>query len=112
MALLIACTLCTGFVSAQDSELDDEISSVDIISASGSDASDSDNAADTEIGPGDEGWIDGGHDYASRKANEMTKWVDNFFGNDERDLEHAESRLRLRTIYNWEIGRASCRERV
>jgi hypothetical protein len=48
------------------------------------------------------GWIDGGHDYAARKANEMTQWVDNFFGNDERDLEQAESRLRLRTIYDWD----------
>ena len=38
----------------------------------------------------------------ARKANEMTQWVDNFFGNDERDLEQAESRLRLRTIYNWD----------
>ncbi len=52
--------------------------------------------------PEEEGWIDGGHDYAARKANEMTQWVDNFFGNDERDLEQAESRLRLRTIYDWD----------
>lgn len=50
----------------------------------------------------EEGWIDGGHGYATRKANEMTQWVDNFFGNDERDLEQAESRLRLRTIYDWD----------
>jgi hypothetical protein len=55
-------------------------------------------AADSE----EAGWIDGGHDYAARKANEMTQWVDNFFGNDERDLEQAESRLRLRTIYDWD----------
>ena len=32
----------------------------------------------------------------------MTQWVDNFFGNDERDLEQAYSRLRLRTIYDWD----------
>ena len=32
----------------------------------------------------------------------MTQWVVNFFGNDERDLEQAESRLRLRTIYKWD----------
>lgn len=51
---------------------------------------------------GEDGWIDEGHDYAARKANEMTQWVDNFFGNDERDLEQAESRLRLRTIYDWD----------
>ena len=50
----------------------------------------------------EEAWIDGGHSYATRKANEMTQWVDNFFGNDERDLEQAESRLRLRTIYDWD----------
>ena len=47
-------------------------------------------------------WLEDGKDYAARKANEMTQWVDNFFGNDERDLEQAESRLRLRTIYNWD----------
>ena len=52
--------------------------------------------------PEEESWIDGGQDYAARKANEMTQWVDNFFGNDERDLEQAESRLRLRTIYDWD----------
>ncbi|MEK9623243.1 MAG: hypothetical protein VW103_01700, partial [Halieaceae bacterium] len=34
-----------------------------------------------------DGWVEGGHRYAARKANEMTQWVDNFFGNDERDLE-------------------------
>tara|TARA_B100001057_G_C22028826_1_gene636362 strand:- start:90 stop:281 length:192 start_codon:yes stop_codon:yes gene_type:complete len=45
-------------------------------------------------------WLEDGKDYAARKANEMTQWVDNFFGNDERDLEQAESRLRLRTIDN------------
>ena len=69
MALLIACAVFTGVASAQDSELDDEMSSVDITSAPESDATDSNNIADTEIGPDDEGWIDGGHNYASRKAN-------------------------------------------
>lgn len=58
---------------------------------------------DPQIGdPKETGWIDEGHDYAARKTNEMTQWVDNFFGNDERDLEQAESRLRLRTIYDWD----------
>ena len=28
-------------------------------------------------------WLENGKDYAARKANEMTQWVDNFFGNDE-----------------------------
>ena len=58
--------------------------------------------ADEVIEPEDEGWIDSGQEYAALKANEMTQWVDNFFGNDERDLEQAESRLRLRTIYDWD----------
>ena len=49
-----------------------------------------------------DGWVEGGHRYAARKADEMTQWVDNFFGNDERDLEQAYSRLRLRTIYDWD----------
>ena len=60
-----------------------------------------DGLADEVIEPEDD-WLEGGKDYASRKANEMTQWVDNFFGNDERDLEQAETRLRLRTIYNWD----------
>ena len=60
-----------------------------------------DELADEVIEPeGD--WLEDGKDYAARKANEMTQWVDNFFGNDERDLEQAESRLRLRNIYNWD----------
>jgi hypothetical protein len=54
------------------------------------------------VEPEDNGWIDSGQGYAALKANEMTQWVDNFFGNDERDLEQAESRLRLRTIYDWD----------
>ena len=63
----------------------------------------SDTAIEAEPDTDEEdGWIDEGHDYAARKANEMTQWVDNFFGNDERDLEQAESRLRLRTIYDWD----------
>jgi len=43
-----------------------------------------------EVIESDEDWLEGGHEYAARKANEMTQWVDNFFGNDERDLEQAE----------------------
>jgi len=63
---------------------------------------DSDDELADEVIESEEDWLEGGKDYAARKANEMTQWVDNFFGNDERDLEQAESRLRLRTIYNWD----------
>ena len=61
-----------------------------------------DGIAEEVVESGDKRWIDGSHDYAARKADEMTQWVDNFFGNDERDLEQASSRLRLRSIYNWD----------
>jgi hypothetical protein len=63
---------------------------------------DSDDVLAGEVVESEDDWLEDGKDYASRKANEMTQWVDNFFGNDERDLEQAESRLRLRTIYNWD----------
>ena len=63
---------------------------------------DSDDVLADEVVESGDDWLEDGKDYASRKANEMTQWVDNFFGNDERDLEQAESRLRLRTIYNWD----------
>ena len=63
---------------------------------------DSDDELADEVIVSEGDWLEDGKDYAARKANEMTQWVDNFFGNDERDLEQAESRLRLRTIYNWD----------
>ncbi len=101
-AFFIFWGLSAGIAHAKDSELEDDISSVDITSKTINEVPSADDAVTPEIGPGDEGWIDEGHEYATRKANEMTQWVDNFFGNDERDLEQAESRLRLRTIYNWD----------
>ena len=64
--------------------------------------SDSNDELADEVIESEGDWLEDGKDYAARKANEMTQWVDNFFGNDERDLEQAESRLRLRTIYNWD----------
>ena len=63
---------------------------------------DSDDELADEVIESEGDWLEDSKDYAARKANEMTQWVDNFFGNDERDLEQAESRLRLRTIYNWD----------
>ena len=61
-----------------------------------------DKASDEGFSESYDGWVEGGHRYAARKADAMTQWVDNFFGNDERDLEQAYSRLRLRTIYDWD----------
>ena len=65
---------------------------------------DTDDELADEVIESEGDWLEDGKDYAARKANEMTQWVDNFFGNDERDLEQAESRLRLRTIFNWDEG--------
>ena len=66
-----------------------------------SEGPDVDGEADA-VSESPDGWVEGGHRYAARKADEMTQWVDNFFGNDERDMEQAYSRLRLRTIYDWD----------
>ena len=69
---------------------------------SGDEMPDSNDELADEVNESEGDWLEDGKDYAARKANEMTQWVDNFFGNDERDLEQAESRLRLRTIYIWD----------
>ena len=63
---------------------------------------DSDDELADEVIESEGDWLEDGKDYAARKTNKMTQWVVNFFGNDERDLEQAESRLRLRTIYKWD----------
>ena len=55
----------------------------------GDEMPDSDDELDDEVVESEDDWLEGGKDYASRKANEMTQWVDNFFGNDERDLEQS-----------------------
>ena len=105
--LLSAILLCVLSVQGNPARAqEDMVSDTDEIEVSaergGDEMLDSDDVlADDVIEPEDD-WLEDGKDYASRKANEMTQWVDNFFGNDERDLEQAESRLRLRTIYNWD----------
>ena len=58
-----------------------------------------DAEATAESAATEEGWIGQGQDYAQLKANELTRWLDDFFGDQERDIEGAESRLRLRTIF-------------
>ena len=40
-------------------------------------------------------WVDSGHGFMTQRANELTSWVDHFFGDAEVDVEHAESRLRI-----------------
>ena len=105
--LLSAVLLC--LLAAQGNPAraqEDTVSDTDEIEVSTERSSDempdSDDELADEVIESEGDWLEDGKDYAARKANEMTQWVDNFFGNDERDLEQAESRLRLRTIYNWD----------
>lgn len=85
---------------------EDTVSDTDEVEVSTERSSDemscSDDELSDEVIESKDDWLEDGKDAVARKANEMTQWVDNFFGNDERDLEQAESRLRLRTIYNWD----------
>ncbi len=47
-------------------------------------------------------WVDSGHAYATDKTQELTQWMDNFFGDPLADLEQAESFLRAEFIDDWE----------
>ena len=104
LSAILVCALSMQGNSARAQE--DMVSDTDEIEVSteraGDEMSDSDDELSDEVIESKDDWLEDGKDYAARKANEMTQWVDNFFGNDERDLEQAESRLRLRTIYNWD----------
>lgn len=46
----------------------------------------------------EDAWFDSSHGYMTDRANALTRWVDNYFGEPEADLEQAHSRLRLRFI--------------
>ena len=104
LSAILVCVLSLQGNPARAQE--DMISDTDEIEVStergGDETLDSGDVLADEVIESEDDWLEDGKDYASRKANEMTQWVDNFFGNDERDLEQAESRLRLRTIYNWD----------
>jgi hypothetical protein len=99
IALLLTLFLASGVAVAQD---DDEIDAAAPAETAEAGPIDSDDTLADEVVESEDDWLDNSQEYAARKANEMTQWVDNFFGNDERDLEQAESKLRLRTIYNWD----------
>jgi len=83
-------------------DIDSDASEITMDSSGVESGATDDNELADEVIESDDDWLEDSKDYAARKANEMTQWVDNFFGNDERDLEQAESRLRLRTIYDWD----------
>ena len=105
--LLSAVLLCLLAVQGNPARAQEDMvtdtDEIEVITERSSDEMpDSDDELADEVIESEGDWLEDGKDYAARKANEMTQWVDNFFGNDERDLEQAESRLRLRTIYNWD----------
>ena len=47
-------------------------------------------------------WVDDSHVYATNKAQALTQWMDNFFGDPLTDLEQAESFMRVQFIDDWE----------
>jgi hypothetical protein len=47
-------------------------------------------------------WVDSTHTYATDSAQELTLWMDDFFGDPSYDLERAESFLRLEFINDWD----------
>jgi len=61
--------------------------------------------ADDAAGNAEQGpitWVDSGHAYATDKTQNITQWMDNFFGDPINDFEQAESFLRLELIDDWE----------
>ena len=101
--LTVVLSSASSLALAQAGEgIDSDASEISMDSSGVESGATDDNELADEVIESDDDWLEGSKDYAARKANEMTQWVDNFFGNDERDLEQAESRLRLRTIYDWD----------
>ncbi len=47
-------------------------------------------------------WVDTGHSLATTGTQELTRWMDGFFGDPEYDIEQAESWLRLDTEFEWD----------
>ena len=47
-------------------------------------------------------WVDDTHAYATNQAQDLTQWMDDFFGDTVNDLEQAESFVRLQLIDDWD----------
>lgn len=50
----------------------------------------------------DENWVDSSHAYVTENAQALTQWMDQFFGDENYNLEQAESLLRLQLIGGWD----------
>ena len=47
-------------------------------------------------------WVDTSHEYATNQAQALTRWMDDFFGDPEYNLEQAESWLRVEFEDDWD----------
>lgn len=52
--------------------------------------------------PKDTSWVDSSHDFVTLRTNNLTQWIDRYFGGAEVDYEAASSRLRLRLTSDWD----------
>ncbi len=60
-------------------------------------------AAEPDTPEGDNSsWVDSSHAYATGRAQALTLWMDEYFGDEELILEEAESQLRLEFIDTWD----------
>lgn len=59
---------------------------------------------DLPASPGtpEENWVDDSHAYATERAQALTQWMDDYFGNPTYELEAAESFLRLDFTTDWD----------
>lgn len=48
----------------------------------------------------DSSWVDSSHRFVTARTNNLTQWIDSYFGGAEVDHEAASSRLRLRLLSN------------
>ena len=94
LATVIATGQC-GLAEAQSeqpAEADSSVASIEVT------ATEPDDALPTEP----DHWLESRHGYMTERANALTQWIDDFFGDRSADLEQAESRLRLRFIEDWD----------
>jgi len=83
---LFTLILTTPMLAAGESELDEEIGEWH--------ADDPNATAET--------WVDSSHQYAAEKAQALTQWMDDYFGEPNYELESADSLIRVDFTTNWD----------
>lgn len=66
-----------------------------------------DTPGEEELAPQDpneatDTWLDSSHGYATDRAQELTQWMDDYFGTPNYEIEQAESLIRLDFITDWD----------